>query len=195
MNCYRQNPPLCQQLMGDLPAARVNASVRTFAAVGVDYAGPIELKASRFRGTTTYKGYIAVFVCLAVKAIHLEAVTGLSTDHFMSALYRFMGRRGMPHDIFSDNGTNFVGADKCLQTNADQFKQSIEENVIPALAGIGTQWHFIPPSSPNFGGLWEANVKAVKQHLYRTFNGTPLTYEDLSTALIRIESALNSRPL
>lgn len=195
MNCYKQKPPICHQLMGNLPTARVNASVRAFAAVGIDYAGPIELKASRFRGSTTYKGYIAIFICMAVKAIHLEAVTGLSTDHFMSALYRFMGRRSMPHDIYSDNGTNFIGAEKCLRHIADQFQQSLQENVIPTLADKGIQWHFIPPSSPNFGGLWEANVKAVKYHLCRTFNGTPLTFEDLSTALTRIESSLNSRPL
>lgn len=195
MKCYRYKPSICQQLMGNLPAARVNASVRAFASVGIDYAGPIELKASRFRGNTTYKGYIAVFICLAVKAIHLEAVTGMDSDHFMSALYRFMGRRGMPHDIYSDNGTNFIGAERCLRHNVELFQRELEQKVVPALSDKGVQWHFIPPSSPNFGGLWEANVKAVKHHLYRTFNGTPLTFEDLSTALVRIESTLNSRPL
>lgn len=144
--------------MGDLPTQRVINAIRPFVATGVDYTGAFELKASRYRGNTTYKGYIAVFVCLATKAIHLEAVTGMDTYAFLCALDRFIGRRGLCHDIYSDCGTNFIGADKVLKTTAIQFKAGIEKDVAPILADRGIQWHFNPPYSPNFGGLWEANV-------------------------------------
>lgn len=177
-------------MMGNLPYHRVNPPTRAFAATGVDYTGAIELKSSRHRGNTTYKGYIAVFICLATKAVHLEAVTGLSTEHFLMALHRFIGRRGLCKDMFSDNGTNFVGADNILNS-----RQALEADVVPNLAEKGIQWHFTPPYSPNFGGLWEANVKSTKYHLKRIVDGTRLTYEELSTMLVRIESSLNSRPL
>lgn len=127
---------------------------------------------------------------MATKAIYLEAVTGMSTEHFMMALHRFIGRRGLCKDMYSDNGTNFIGADNVLNSRKD-----IERDVVSKLADKGIQWHFTPPYSPNFGGLWEANVKLTKYHLKRIVDGTRLTYEELSTLLVRIESCLNSRPL
>jgi len=81
ITCFRASPSIGSQLMGDLPVHRVNPPNRPFIATGVDYNGAIEIKAARLRGTSTYKGYIAIFVCLATKAVHLEAVTGLSSEH------------------------------------------------------------------------------------------------------------------
>jgi hypothetical protein len=57
------------------------------------------------------------------------------------------------------------------------------------------QWHFIPPSAPHFGGLWESGVKLVKTHLKRVIGNHILTYEELYTLLTNIEALLNSRPL
>ncbi|XP_055326355.1 uncharacterized protein LOC129580171 [Sitodiplosis mosellana] len=189
VTCFRSKPEVSSQLMGNLPYHRVNPPTRPFVATGVDYTGAIELKSSKYRGNTTYKGYIVVFICLATKAVHLEAVTGMSTEHFLCALHRFIGRRGLCQHMFSDNGTNFIGADNALNA------KSIETDIVPKLAERGIQWHFNPPHSPNFGGLWEANVKSTKYHLKRIIEGTRLTYEELSTVLVRIESCLNSRPL
>jgi len=94
VTCFKHRPSPSSQLMGDLPAHRVNPPKRAFEATGVDYTGAIEIKSSRFRGHNCYKAYIAVFICLASKAIHLEAVTGMSAQHFLWALQRFLGRRG-----------------------------------------------------------------------------------------------------
>lgn len=181
--------------MGNLPDHRVNPPTRAFTATGIDFIGAIELKASRYRGNTMYKGYIAIFICLATKAIHLEAVTGMTTTHFLWAFQRFMGRRGISRDIYSDCGTNFIGADKVLQKQCEQFVHDMKIDVLPVLAINDIRWHFNPPYSPNFGGLWEANVKSVKHHLKRITEGNRLTYEELATFLVRIEACLNSRPL
>jgi len=66
------------------------------------------------RGRTAVKGYIAILICLVTKAIHMEPVGDLSVDAFLGALHRFIGRRGLCHDIYSDHGTNLFGANKKL---------------------------------------------------------------------------------
>ncbi|XP_076289812.1 uncharacterized protein LOC143213643 [Lasioglossum baleicum] len=58
--------------------------------------------------------------------------------------------------------------------------------------------HFLeiqPPSTPHFGGIWEAAVKSVKHHLRRIIGEQRLTFEELTTLLTGIEACLNSRPL
>ena len=51
-----------------------------------------------------------IFVSLTVKAVHLELVTDLTTSAFIACLRRFVARRGLPTLLWSDNGTNYVGA-------------------------------------------------------------------------------------
>jgi hypothetical protein len=95
--------------MGDLSPARVQPS-RPFNCTGVDYAGPVHLHVGTARSKITCKVYIAVFVCLSTKAIHLEAVTNLTTkEAFLAALRRVIAWRSIPQQMYSDNGTNFRG--------------------------------------------------------------------------------------
>ncbi|XP_044744246.1 uncharacterized protein LOC123306343 [Coccinella septempunctata] len=187
---YRSTP--CVQKMGNLPRERVNPS-HPFTNVGIDYAGPIQMRLSRGRGSKSFKGYISIFVCLATKAIHLEAVSDLSTEAFMAAFRRFTSRRGLCSAIFSDNGTNFIGAKRILDK---EYQEAINESSIEkALAEKSIKWHRIPPGSPHFGGLWEAGVKSTKFHLRRIVGDHKLTFEEMSTLLCQIEACLNSRPL
>ncbi|GBL78910.1 hypothetical protein AVEN_48885-1 [Araneus ventricosus] len=57
------------------------------------------------------------------------------------------------------------------------------------------RWHFIPPYSPHFGGIWEAAVKKTKNHLLRACKAAVLNFEVLSILLCQVEACLNSRPL
>lgn len=98
--------------MGQLPAARVTVN-RPFTQTGVDFAGPLLIRVG-LRKNNHIKAYVAVFVCMSSKAIHLEAVSSLSADAFMACLRRFVSRRGLPSHIWSDNGTNFVGVQREL---------------------------------------------------------------------------------
>lgn len=188
--CVRFDAKPPQPLMADLPSARVQ-QCRPFAKVGVDFAGPLQMREVRLRKSRTYKVYIAVFICLAVKAVHLEVVTELSTEAFLCALDRFIARRGMPSDIFSDCGTNFIGADKQLQSIVNKP----ENQTILANARSTCSWHFNPPSAPHFGGLWEAAVRSAKRLLIRVMGTHIFTYEEFTTVLTRVEAVLNSRPL
>lgn len=193
--CFRFKAQTSTQLMGNLPKARITPS-RPFSHVGCDYAGPIAIKINKRRNSSTDKGYIAVFVCMSTKAIHLEAVTSLTSEDFIQALKRFASRRGHPTDIYSDNGTNLVGANRQLKEYLNIFKSNeFNDHISHFLTAQGTNWHFNPPSAPHFGGLFEAAVKSVKYHLKRSFFNTILTFEELTTALATIEACLNSRPL
>jgi hypothetical protein len=114
-----------QQLMGELPSPRVQTS-RPFLTTGVDYAGPISLKLGAPRSRIVTKGYIAVFVCFATKAIHIELVTFLTTEAFIAAVRRFIARQGKPRTIYSDNGTNFQGAANQLHELYRQLQSTVE---------------------------------------------------------------------
>eukprot|EP00102_Acyrthosiphon_pisum_P010921 XP_008179430.1 PREDICTED: uncharacterized protein LOC103308201 [Acyrthosiphon pisum] len=175
--------------MGILPEARVH-SVRAFSSVGTDYGGPYLIKECKRRNTKTTKVYLALFVCMATKAIHVEIVSDLTTEAFLAALDRFIARRGVPTHVYSDCGTNYVGA-------ARQLRRMFRNKDVQAQvsARVACNWHFNPPAAPHFGGLWEAGIKSVKFHLKRVMGTQVLTYEELETLCVRIEGILNSRPL
>ncbi|XP_055591539.1 uncharacterized protein LOC129743526 [Uranotaenia lowii] len=183
-----------RQFMGDLPKHRVNPAP-PFSLVGIDYAGPFTLTFGT-RGRNTYKAYVVVFICMTVKAIHFELVTNLTTENFIACLNRFVGRRGLPSDIFTDNGTSFVGANNELADMRKLFEDELHRAKLQEFCATrGLKWHFIPPRSPHFGGIWEAGVKSMKYHLKRVVGETRLTYEEMLTFLVRTEAILNSRPL
>lgn len=189
--CFRQKKKLSQQQMGNLPIERVTPA-RPFLNCGVDYAGPIKMRASEIRNSKVIKGYIAVFVCLVTRALHLEMVSELTTEAFIAAFRRFVARRGKCQTMMSDNGTNFVGARRELKSLEDTLQSQYLGN---QLAKEGTHWKLIPPSAPHFGGIWEAGVKSVKHHLRRVLGTSTLTFEKMATVLHQIEACLNSRPL
>jgi hypothetical protein len=193
VRCFRAKPNHIEQQMGDLPTARVTVA-RPFSKTGVDYFGPVYIKAGRRRAAI--KSYVAVFVCMATKAIHMEHVSDLSTECFLQALRRFFARRGRSAEIYSDNGTNFVGAkNKIKELFTLLCSYQHKEQVINECCREGIQWSFIPPGAPHFGGLWEAAVRSAKFHLLRVLGETPVSAEDFHTLLVQVEGCLNSRPL
>lgn len=212
--CYRHRPTMFKQIMGSLPKHRVEPA-RPFIHSGVDY-GPFFLT-HRLRGRPLYKCYIAIFVCFSTKAVHIEVVPDLTTDAFLRALKRFIGRRGFVKSLYSDNATNFVGAKRQLEKSfislfidiqaknisakelAD-FKQLLnspehQTMVQKICAEDNIEFKNIPAGSPHFGGLWEAAVKSAKTLLVKVLGDANLTYEEFETLVIQVESTLNSRPL
>lgn len=150
--------------MGQLPAHQVNPG-SLLEVTGIDFAGPITTKYAYTRRPILQKSYACIFVCMATKAIHLEAVSDLTTAAFLASLTRFVDRQGRPHTIYLDNGGNFVGAARELR-EAFQF---IQENPTRDATNDhcttrGITWHFSPERAPHFGGLWEAAVKSFKHH-------------------------------
>lgn len=109
ISCTRQRHESIRQMMGDLPSDRIQPC-RAFRHSGVDYAGPFSLKRHKGRCVTFEKKWVAVFVCMVSKAVHLELVEDQSTAEFIQAFLRFTSLRGNCTRLWSDNGKNFKGA-------------------------------------------------------------------------------------
>ncbi len=163
-----------------LPEDRVkNASA--FEVTGIDLAGPLMLK-------TKKKVYIVLFTCAIYRGIHLELTESLSTEDFLLAFVRFCKRKRRPSIVYTDNGTNFVGA-------VNLFKQIDWKEVERRNKQLRITWRFNPPSAPWWGGWWERLVRSVKDLLRRMLGFRKLSYAELETSLCEVESAINNRPL
>ena len=98
--------------------------------------------------------------------------------------------------MYSDNGTNFVGASGILK---DEFKniQSDEEQskIYDQLRMKGVTWHFNPPSASHTGGVWERVIRSIRRILAALTTEQTLDDETLVTLLVEVERILNDRPL
>ncbi|XP_058817069.1 uncharacterized protein LOC131680368 [Topomyia yanbarensis] len=192
--CFRVRPKDQDQIMADLPAERVTPC-SPFQRVGVDYCGPFSVVYPH-RRCRPVKCFVAVYICLTTKAIHLEIAADLTTQAFLASLKRFSARRGKPELIMCDNAKNFVGAKRELDELRKLFhNQQFQNTVAKEAADDRIEFRFIPARSPNFGGLWESAVKSFKTLFKRTIGLHTLVYDEMQTVLIQIEAILNSRPL
>ena len=186
--CRRLKARTAQQIMA--PLARLQTSLKAFTRTAVDFGGPfITIQG---RGKRREKLYLCLFTCLATRAVHLEIAFGLDTDSFLNAFYRMTSRRGLPEEMFSDNGTNFKGADRELKTLLSELD---ETKINVSVANKGVKWHFNPPLAPHFGGAHESMIKSAKRAINAILGQTDITDEELMTAIIGAEGLINSRPL
>ena len=189
--CRKESVKTKNPLMADLPSKRLEIGCHTFQNVGVDYFGPILVKQGRRtrRSAGSAKRYGALFTCLTTRSIHLELAGDLSTDSFILALRRFRARRGNPRVIRSDNGTNFVGAERELREALQKLDQGKIKN---ELSANNIEWRFNPPVAPWMGGAMESMVKLTKRALRATMGDRMFNEEALHTFLLEVESTLNS---
>lgn len=190
--CFKHKNATMKQVMADLPEPRINISEKAFSNVAVDYTGAVNYRFSKGRGSKSAKAYIAIFVCMATKAVHIELVCDLTAEACIAAFRRMIARRGNISNIYSDNGTCFVGANKDLFLLKDVDFVTEFSNF---LTGRGTNWHFSPAGAPHFNGLAEAAVKTVKAFVSKNMANMVLTFEEFATLLAQIEATVNSRPL
>ena len=188
VTCKKHHGKTMEQKMADLPAERVATADPPFLYVGVDYFGPMNVK---FRRGST-KRYGCLFTCLVTRAIHIEIAHKLDSDSFLMALHRFMARRGKPSKIFSDNGSNFVAADKEL---ADEIKQINSSKLADEMLVEAIEWSFNPPYAPHTGGAWERLIRSVKSVLRHLVQDRLLTDEELLSFMCEAEKVVNDRPL
>ena len=184
------DPSQSSKSMAPLPTIRLASPLRAFARCSVDYGGPYLTKQGR--GRAQQKRYLCLFTCLLCRAVHLELSYGLDTDSFLNAFSRMVNRRGLPLEMVSDNGTNFVGANAELR---ELLKQLDQDTIHRSLANRGVAWHFNPPLALHHGGVHEVMIKAAKRALQAILGKASLTDEQLVTAITGVEALINSRPL
>ncbi len=195
VRCRKVYAKTSTQLMGQLPPNRVTPTT-PFHHTGADFAGPIMVKRGYTRAHILEKVYLCVFVCMATKAVHIEVVRDLTTEGFLAALRCFVARRGCPETLATDNGTNFVGAQRELKEIYGLLHLPKSQDAMDRYCTTQhIRWTHSPARSPHFGGLWEAAVKSMKLLLSKVVGPHNLFIDELYSITVEVEAALNSRPL
>ena len=182
--------------MVDLPPVRVSASP-PFTHVGIDVFGPWSVRTLRARGGVLHsKRWACIFCCFSSRAIHIEVIESMDTSSFINALRRFFSLRGPATDLYSDCGTNFIGA--CNEFRAWYGIESNREGVRTFLCTHNCTWHFNPPHASHMGGSWERPIGICRRILDGILSDASLsrlTHESLCTFLAEVVFIVNSRPL
>jgi len=174
-------------VMANLPPAQAQ---KAFFKIGVDFFGPFSVG----QGRGTKKVWGIVFSCLASRAIHLDVADSLETGSFLNSFRRFVARRGKCSEVYSDNGTNLVGAWREIRSALGNWDR---DRVLGEAASQGITWHFNPPKASHYGGIWEREIRSVRKVFWGLMQerNRVLNREELYTLFCEIESILNSRPL
>lgn len=111
--CRKAKARKCKQIMGNLPPERTQPAA-PFEFTIVDFFGPYQVK-DDVKKRVSLKVWGVIFCCMASRAIYTEVANDLSTEGFLMAYQRFTAIRGHPRKIWSDPGTNFIGAKPVLE--------------------------------------------------------------------------------
>ena len=192
VKCRRLRGSTSYQQMANLPSDRLEVSP-PFTICGVDYFGPFIIK----DGRKELKRYGVLFTCFASRAVHIETSNTLETDSFIQALRRLISRRGNIRTIYSDNGTNLVGAQRELSIAIKELDHERIKTFLQMHGGDWMIWKRNPPAASHFGGVWERQIRTVRSILNSLMmtHGHSLNDESFRTFMVEVEGIINSRPL
>ena len=192
VTCNKLRGAAAGQKMADLPPERLEPAP-PFTMCGVDLFGPFYVK----EGRSERKRWGCLFTCLITRAIHIEVVHSLSTDSFLHAYRRFVGRRGPVRQIRCDQGTNFVGARNELQAALEEMNHDKVQQTLLQDGCDWVQFRMNVPTASHMGGIWERMVRSARTVLCAILDqhSHQLDDEALHTFMTEVEAVVNSRPL
>lgn len=156
----------------------------------MDCFGPFHTK----QGRKEHKQYGLLFTCLSCRAVHIEMLNDMSTDAFINGLRCFIAVRGAVRQIHCDQGTNFVGAKNELK---EALKQLDGNLLTTFLAQRQCDFILNAPHSSHAGGVWERQIRTVRNVLRSTLSLSSGRLDDASlrTFFYEAMAIVNSRPL
>ena len=168
-----------------------------FTNIGLDFTGPLYLKAKRMSKPTTSKAYVCIFICEDTRAVHLELLNSMITEDFLQAFRRMANRRRMAKVIHSDNQTTFHKVAKVFKASIQRMRlMKIDPTVVEdKLANQGISWKFKTERASHRGGHWERVCRQLKEPLRKVLGKAFFDYTEMMTVLTDIEAIINSRPL
>ncbi|XP_064629179.1 uncharacterized protein LOC135488484 [Lineus longissimus] len=177
------------QVMADLPLCRLQPHTPPFHYTSVDLFGPINVRISRNK---TDKAYGVLFTCLMVRAVYIDVATDYSTEGFLMVLRRFFAVRGYPTTLWSDRGSQLVGADAELRRAVENWEQAELKNFCHERQ---MEWKFFTPTAAHQNGCAESMIKTTKLAIKRAIGEQTLTALELQTVFFEITNLINSRPI
>ena len=192
--CRTRRESMLQQQMGILPTFRGNPCTPPFAAVAVDFFGPLQTKVSR---NVTTESSVMIVTCTTTRVVHLELTSSASTESFLLAWRRFVSRRGVhPTTVFSDRGKNFQGAQRPLRDAIDSWDVSRLKRELAA-ERTHFEWQFNVPKASHMNGVVESLIRSCRRGLDAAVNYLKrrFTFEEWQTFLSEVMYVINSRPL
>ncbi|XP_030611587.1 uncharacterized protein LOC115798771 [Archocentrus centrarchus] len=189
VKCRRLRRGTEEQKMSEFPRQRLEPSP-PFTFCGMDCFGPFLTKQAR----KVHKRYGLLFTCLCCRAVHIEMLDDMTTDAFINALRCFIAIRGAVSEIRCDQGSNFVGAKNELQ---EALKQVDSNRIITFLAEKQCDFKMHTPHSSHTGGVWERQIRTVRNILRSTASLSLGRMDDASlrTFFYEAMAIVNSRPL
>ena len=172
--CARLRNRCIRQPLGPLHGVQIQF-LKPFEALSVDLFGPLFL----INKTKTY-GLVAI--CRTSRALKLQVVDNLSTQALVRSFIGLFELIGFPKSIYSDNGTNFVAAQKYFEERAHQGE----------ICNIA--WNFSVPLGPWQNGSAERMVRLTKECLLMVNCKWKSTME-VARTFQSIEFVINSRPI
>ena len=138
-----------------------------------------------------------MFTCINSHAVHIEVTLSLDIDSFMQALRRMIARRGNIRTIYSDNGSNFIGAENELKRTFEEMDDKKIQIFMQEFGGDWIEWKQNPPVASHMGGVWERQIYSARRILFSLLqtHGKAFDEESLLTMMFETEGILNSRPL
>ncbi len=180
------------QIMSDLPQDHLEP-VPPFTYAGVDYFGPFYIK----EGRSQRKRWGCLFTCLVTRAVHIETANSLSTDSFINAYRRFIGRRGPVRILCSDCGTNFVGAKSEMEAGLPEMNHGHIRGELLKDNCNWVEFNMNVPHASHMGGVWERMIHSARAALASLLDQHASSLDDelLRTLMMEAEAIVNSRPL
>ena len=184
---------LLGQKMGALPVERFSPSPPFDSSV-LDLFGPYLIRGEKNPRVCNIKVWGVMVVDLVSRATHIDLACGYDTSSFLVAFRRFAALRGWPSTIYSDPGTQLVGASTEVKAAWKELSDA-DDGPSTALSQKGTRWVFGPADSPWYQGAAEALIKSAKKAISTAVNNSKLSFSEMHTAFTEVANLLNERPI